>query len=130
MRHLVILAVAVVFAISGQRVLSAPNVLLILADDMGVEALSVYGLGKSAPKTAALEAIAEEGVVFNNFWSQPVCSSASAVLAVAAWSAAWPQPWVYGSMLWLRVCRHRLSAPQARRPLSSGRGRAGTRSTD
>ncbi len=74
MRHLVILAFAVVFAISGQRALSAPNVLLILADDMGVEALSVYGLGKTAPKTAALEAIAEEGVVFNNFWSQPVCS--------------------------------------------------------
>jgi len=74
MRHLVIPAVAVVFAISGQRALSAPNVLLILADDMGVEALSVYGLGKTAPKTAALEAIAEEGVVFNNFWSQPVCS--------------------------------------------------------
>ena len=74
MRHLVILAVAVVFAISGQRALSVPNVLLILADDMGVEALSVYGLGKTAPKTAALEAIAEEGVVFKNFWSQPVCS--------------------------------------------------------
>ena len=74
MRHLVIVGFAVVFAISGQRALSAPNVLLILADDMGVEALSVYGLGKTAPTTAALEAIAEEGVVFNNFWSQPVCS--------------------------------------------------------
>jgi arylsulfatase A-like enzyme len=74
MRHSVISAVAVIFAILSQQALAAPNVLLILADDMGVEALSVYGLGKTAPKTAALEAIAEEGVVFKNFWSQPVCS--------------------------------------------------------
>jgi len=74
MRHSVISIIALVFAIWSQQALSAPNVLLILADDMGVEALSVYGLGKTAPKTAALEAIAEEGVVFKNFWSQPVCS--------------------------------------------------------
>ena len=53
MRYLVILSVAIVFAISCQRACLAPNVLLIRADDMGVEALSVYGLGKTAPKTAA-----------------------------------------------------------------------------
>jgi hypothetical protein len=57
MRHLVISAVAVIVAISGQQALSVPNVLLILADDMGVEALSVCGLGKTAPTTAALEGL-------------------------------------------------------------------------
>lgn len=74
MRHPVGSVVAVIIAILAQQANSAPNVLLILADDMGVEALSVYGLGETAPKTAALEAIAEAGVVFRNFWSQPVCS--------------------------------------------------------
>lgn len=80
MRSLVISVVAVIFTISTQQALSAPNVLLILADDMGVEALSVYGLGKTAPKTAVLETIAEKGVVFKNFWSQPVCSPTRATI--------------------------------------------------
>lgn len=74
MRNLVIPAIAIILAVSSHQAVSAQNVLLILADDMGVEALSVYGLGKTAPTTAALEKLAREGVVFSNFWSQPVCS--------------------------------------------------------
>lgn len=74
MRRLVISSIVAIVASASQQAISAPNVLLILADDMGVEALSVYGLGETAPKTAALEQIANEGVVFRNFWSQPVCS--------------------------------------------------------
>ena len=62
------------------RAAAAPNVLLILADDMGVEALSVYGLGQRAPATAAIEEIAREGVVFRHFWSQPVCSPTRATI--------------------------------------------------
>ncbi len=80
MRRLLISAVAIVFVASGHQAVSAPNVLLILADDMGVEALSVYGLGETAPRTAALEEIAGEGVVFKNFWSQPVCSPTRATI--------------------------------------------------
>ncbi|HEY5623583.1 MAG TPA: sulfatase-like hydrolase/transferase [Gammaproteobacteria bacterium] len=74
MRRLAISSVMAILAFASQQAVSAPNVLLILADDMGVEALSVYGLGETAPTTAALEQIASEGVVFRNFWSQPVCS--------------------------------------------------------
>jgi len=47
---------------------------------MGVEALSVYGLGASAPTTAAIDEIANQGVVFRNFWSQPVCSPTRATI--------------------------------------------------
>ena len=80
MRQAISHAVAIISAIAGQQAVSAPNVLLILADDMGVEALSVYGLGETAPTTAALEQIAREGVVFRNFWSQPVCSPTRATI--------------------------------------------------
>ncbi len=59
----------------------APNILLILADDMGVEALSVYGVGQtSAPSTATIDSLAENGVLFRNFWSQPVCSPTRATI--------------------------------------------------
>ncbi|MGI9257575.1 MAG: sulfatase-like hydrolase/transferase, partial [Gammaproteobacteria bacterium] len=67
--------------IAGQTADAAPNILLILADDMGVEALSVYGVGKTtAPSTATIDSLAEEGVLFRNFWSQPVCSPTRATV--------------------------------------------------
>ena len=65
------LTIVFVLAATGRVADAASNVLLILADDMGVEALSVYGLGETAPTTAALEKLAQEGVVFTNFWSRP-----------------------------------------------------------
>ena len=79
-RHFVCSLVAAVLAAAGHQAVAAPSVLLILADDMGVEALSVYGLGETAPTTAALEEIAGQGVVFRNFWSQPVCSPTRATI--------------------------------------------------
>jgi len=59
---------------------SAPNILLIIGDDMGVETLASYGLGENPPKTAALDELARVGVRFNNFWAQPVCSPTRATL--------------------------------------------------
>jgi len=59
---------------------STPNILLIIGDDMGVETLASYGLGENPPKTAALDELAREGIRFNNFWAQPVCSPTRATL--------------------------------------------------
>ena len=59
---------------------TAPNIILIIGDDMGVETLASYGLGENPPKTAALDELAREGVRFNNFWAQSVCSPTRATL--------------------------------------------------
>jgi arylsulfatase A-like enzyme len=68
--------------VAGEPVVtnSAPNILLIIGDDMGVETLASYGLGENPPKTAALDKLAREGVRFNNFWAQPVCSPTRATI--------------------------------------------------
>lgn len=79
MRRLWTLA-ALVSASAANQASAAPNILLILADDMGVEALSVYGLGETAPTTATIDALARDGVLFRNFWSQPVCSPTRATI--------------------------------------------------
>ena len=79
MRRLWTLA-ALVWAGAVNQAIAAPNILLILADDMGVEALSVYGLGETAPTTATIDALARDGVLFRNFWSQPVCSPTRATI--------------------------------------------------
>lgn len=54
-------------AVAGER----PNVLLIMADDVGVEALGCYG-GESY-KTPRLDALAEGGMKFTHCYSMPVC---------------------------------------------------------
>jgi len=73
--------VEAVAAESGQlQTDGGPNIILIIGDDMGVETLASYGLGENLPKTAALDELAREGVRFNNFWAQPVCSPTRATL--------------------------------------------------
>ena len=49
-----------------------PNVILILADDLGSGDLSCYG-GRSAP-TPHLDRMAAEGVRFETFFAMPLCT--------------------------------------------------------
>lgn len=48
-----------------------PNIVLIMADDVGVETLGCYG-GKSY-KTPRIDALAKAGMRFNHCYSMPVC---------------------------------------------------------
>jgi arylsulfatase B len=57
--------------------LARPNILLILVDDLGAEATSVYPdlTGDSgAVPVPNIEALANGGLVFDNAWASPVCS--------------------------------------------------------
>ena len=72
-------ALSLLLGLSG-NVAAAPNVLLIIGDDMGVETLASYGVGENPPTTAALDELAREGVRFTNVWSQPACSPTRATM--------------------------------------------------
>ncbi len=56
------------------------NVLVILADDLGVDQLSVYGLGTQLPNTPNIDALAAQGVTFENAWANPICSPTRAAI--------------------------------------------------
>lgn len=58
----------------------ADNVLLIIGDDFAREALSIYGIGENPAPTPVLEALAAAGVVFDNAYSQMVCSPTRAAM--------------------------------------------------
>ncbi len=74
-------AIGVAFVLIGDlRAQQAPNILFIIGDDMGVEALASYGLGEHPPRTAALDELARDGLRFDNFWAQPVCSPTRATV--------------------------------------------------
>lgn len=52
----------------------SPNILLIIADDLGKDAISGYLYGNIKPSTPHIDAIRNNGLLFNNFWVNPVCS--------------------------------------------------------
>jgi arylsulfatase A len=55
-----------------------PNVLLILADDLGIECLSSYG--GTSHKTPNLDRLAKEGMRFTHCFSNPFCSPSRGTL--------------------------------------------------
>ena len=51
---------------------TAPNILLIMADDIGIEGLGCYG--GTSYRTPNLDRMAAEGIRFTNAYAQPLCS--------------------------------------------------------
>ncbi len=57
-----------------------PNIVLILADDMGVEHVAAYGEHPDPPNTPVLDQLAADGVLFRNCWVNPGCSPTRAAI--------------------------------------------------
>lgn len=53
---------------------STPNILLIIADDLGKDAMNGYTEGSIKPLTPNIDAIRNNGLLFNNFWANPTCT--------------------------------------------------------
>lgn len=51
-----------------------PNILLIIADDLGKDAMPNYSEGSLKPNTPVLSGLMSSGITFDNFWSYPVCT--------------------------------------------------------
>lgn len=61
------------FSVVAAAAADRPNVILIMADDMGFECLSTYG--SQSYETPRLDRLAADGVRFDNCYSTPVCTS-------------------------------------------------------
>lgn len=53
---------------------SQTNVLVVVADDVGVDKIGAYGLAPNCPPTPTINALASSGVLFRNAYAQPSCS--------------------------------------------------------
>jgi arylsulfatase A-like enzyme len=51
-----------------------PNILFIIADDMGLDASPGYNIGTVKPTMPHLQNLIDEGIIFNNFWATPTCT--------------------------------------------------------
>lgn len=77
--RLAVLGLAVV-AGTGPGASAQRNVLILLADDLGVDNLAAYGEGSAPPPTPNIDLLAQQGVLFRNVWSNPSCSPTRATL--------------------------------------------------
>ncbi|HIA03247.1 MAG TPA: sulfatase [Myxococcales bacterium] len=68
------------------RPASRPNILLIIADDIGVEASRCYQVGQNLAPTPNIESLCDRGLVFENMWSAPICSPTRAALLTGRYS--------------------------------------------
>lgn len=52
----------------------SPNILLVIADDLGLDASVQYSISAEQPITPTLNQLANNGLVFDNAWSSPTCT--------------------------------------------------------
>ena len=58
-----------------------PNILFFILDDVGIDQMKVFGYGGATPpRTPNIDAIANAGVGFRNFWAMPECSPSRALI--------------------------------------------------
>ncbi len=71
-------------AIAGDQVYKKPNVIVILADDLGYADLSTYG----APRieTPNLDNLARQGMKFTNLYAESLCSPSRAALLTGSYA--------------------------------------------
>lgn len=89
MNKVIILLFTLTFLISGCKnddtVLppetpTHPNILLVIADDLGIEATPNYPIGDIKPHMPTLESLASSGITFDNVWANPLCSPTRATI--------------------------------------------------
>ena len=66
--------------LAGHDCVEAPNILMVIADDFGLDAFAAYDPGIEVAATPVLSDLAAEGLLFDQFWSNPSCSPTRAAL--------------------------------------------------
>ena len=67
-------------ASGGGEARQPSNVLLVIADDVGVDMLAAYGVHPDAPPTPTLDALIADGVLFERAYTPPSCSPTRAAI--------------------------------------------------
>ena len=57
-----------------------PNIVLIIADDLGIDVLEGFGIDSDKPVTPTLDSLRTSGITFTNCWATPQCTPTRAAL--------------------------------------------------
>jgi len=61
-----------------QPAATSQNILILIADDLGVDMVGAYGESADAPSTPSIDRLATGGMIFRNAWTAPMCSPSRA----------------------------------------------------
>lgn len=70
------LSMSMLCSAQGER----PNIVLIIADDLGIDVLEGYGIEGDKPVTPTLDSLRRNGIAFTNCWATPQCTPTRAAL--------------------------------------------------
>ncbi len=77
MKSILVILISTLITMTGvytQTNPSHPNILLIIADDLGVDRTPGYHTGGTLPTTPTLDSLRASGITFENVWSAPKCT--------------------------------------------------------
>jgi len=69
---------AVVLVSRAASAATAPNFLVVVLDDVGVDKIAAYGRAVDPGRTPNIDALARRGVLFDNAWASPTCTPSRA----------------------------------------------------
>lgn len=75
-----IVSILCLFSLSLLVAQQKPNILLIIADDLGIDAISGYQNNSIVPVTPTLDSLRENGLMFMNTWATPQCTPTRAAI--------------------------------------------------
>jgi arylsulfatase A-like enzyme len=82
----------------GTNTSDTPNILFIIADDMGKDATQGFSEGSIKPNTPNLNKLKNEGLSFNNFWVNPTCSPTRASMITGKYGYRTGVKWAAGEL--------------------------------
>jgi len=63
-----------------EQSIDKPNILLIIADDQGLDASAQYDFSTDVPNTPTINQLAAQGLIFDNAWATPACTTTRGTL--------------------------------------------------
>lgn len=72
--------------VAPPAVSSKPNILFVISDDQGLDASAQYNLSADLPNTPNFDALANNGIIFQNVWVSPTCSPTRSSLITGKYS--------------------------------------------
>jgi arylsulfatase B len=74
-------------------IIESPNILFIIADDLGKDAINGFTEGSIKPITPNIDAIRNNGLSFSNFWTYPTCSPTRASIITGKYGYSTDVKW-------------------------------------
>lgn len=71
---------SLIFSLSLFSQQQSPNILLIIADDLGIDSTPGFGITSNLPVTPTLDSLRQTGVIYTNTWATPQCTPTRAAI--------------------------------------------------